>query len=129
MKDVIHIYDTNEEILEVISILLSKSDYVVKTFTHIRDSDITDKPDLFIIDVSRPVLQGLDFCRHIKINEETKNIPVMLMSTMKDLSTASKLVNADACLKKPFVNGEMLKKIKILLQIKELKGILSCPDS
>ena len=47
-------------------------------------SATTAKPDLILSDVIMPVMDGYEFCRRIKTNPDTSDIPVILLTTLAD---------------------------------------------
>ncbi|MCD6235019.1 MAG: two-component system response regulator [Candidatus Neomarinimicrobiota bacterium] len=74
-------------------------------------------PDLVLLDIMLPKMDGFKVCNMIKFDKKYKNIPVIILSAksaQKDFHTA-KTVGADAYLTKPFTTADMLKKIKELL--------------
>src|SRR5262249_46125657 len=75
------------------------------------------KPDLIIMDVMMPLVDGLDACSALKSSEDTKDIPILMLTAlphMKDVENAFQ-VGADDFLNKPYTNERLLKKIEALL--------------
>jgi twitching motility two-component system response regulator PilH len=74
----------------------------------------SDKFDLFILDVVMPKKNGFQVCREIKTNEQTKNVPV-IMVTSKDQESDKfwgMKQGADEYLTKPFKPEDLLKTVK-----------------
>lgn len=69
-------------------------------------------PDLFILDKSLPTIDGLAVCKYLKLNEETKNIPIIMMSSYHKLRSKARKVGADAFIGKPFDLKELLDLVK-----------------
>ena len=59
-----------------------------------------DRPDLVVSDIMMPVLNGAELCRRLKAGEETRAIPVILMSAAGRRSADG--TGADAFIAKPF---------------------------
>jgi len=78
-------------------------------------------PDLILMDVGMPGMDGLDVTRLLKNNDDTKNIPVMIISGHDDLEERVRAVEAGAedFLSKPVEQTILKAKIKSLLKIKE----------
>ena len=77
-------------------------------------------PDLILLDIMLPGIQGLDLCRIIKSDRNTKNIPIILVSA---LGQEDDIVNgleagADDYIAKPFSNRILLARIKSVLRRK-----------
>ncbi len=75
------------------------------------------KPDLIIMDVMMPLVNGLDACAALKSGEDTRRIPILMLTAlphMKDVENAFH-VGADDFLNKPYSNERLLKKIETLL--------------
>jgi CheY-like chemotaxis protein len=70
-----------------------------------------EKPDLIILDIMLPKIDGYRLCRMLKFDEKYKKIPVIVLTAKSedsDMEQAKKM-GADAFLTKPF-NGEDLKQ-------------------
>ena len=78
--------------------------------------------DLILLDVMLGNEDGRDICRRIKEDERLKFIPVIILTVRTSLEDKIHSLNlgADDYLTKPFVNEEVLAKIKVMLRIKNL---------
>ncbi len=76
-----------------------------------------ERPDLILLDIVVPDMNGLMVCERIKQMPETQHIPVILViaSGMKSLEERCKVFGADDCLIKPYQLTELLSKIDALL--------------
>ena len=82
---------------------------------------MTRQPDLIILDVMMPMINGYNFCRLLKEEEKQKNIPVILLTSrdqMKDIEIGLEM-GAEAYLAKPLNITELLKTIKVIESSKE----------
>jgi CheY-like chemotaxis protein len=59
-------------------------------------------PDLFILDKQLPGIDGLDICRHLKTQQSTRHIPVIILSANPHIGKLALLAGADDFLEKPF---------------------------
>lgn len=75
-------------------------------------------PDLAILDVRMPRLGGLEVCARMKRVSRLRNVPVMILTALKDAATleASRLVAADAIVYKPLEGKDFRETVKSLLQ-------------
>ncbi|MBL1274959.1 MAG: response regulator [Ectothiorhodospiraceae bacterium] len=78
---------------------------------------ITQNPSsvhVILSDVSMPEMDGYEFCRHIKTNEETKDIPFIFVSSLTDIDEKLKgyEVGGDDYVSKPISTDELLEKVK-----------------
>jgi response regulator RpfG family c-di-GMP phosphodiesterase len=60
------------------------------------------QPDVLVLDVAMPVVDGLDFCRSLKADSSTRGIPVLLLTGSEVSEENVAAVGADALLSKPF---------------------------
>ena len=49
-----------------------------------------EQPDLILLDVMMPLLDGFEVCKRLKENDETRLIPVVIMTALGQVRTASK---------------------------------------
>ncbi|MHB8169853.1 MAG: response regulator [Thermoleophilia bacterium] len=79
-------------------------------------------PDLIILDVMMPGINGYQVCRRVKQKEDTRRIPVMMLTALQDLDDKVKgfEAGADEFLSKPIDRMELLIRAKSLLRTKHL---------
>ena len=75
-------------------------------------------PDLVVLDVMLPGVDGFDVCRAIKEDPETSSIPVVLLTAKKGTQDQEmgRAVGADAYITKPFKSVKVLEVIEGLLR-------------
>jgi signal transduction histidine kinase len=87
-------------------------------------------PDVILLDVMMPGMNGFDLCRKLKADPKTHSIPVIFMSALHD--TASKLegfsVGAVDYIIKPFEQEEVLARIKSQVTIHQLQRELQAKN-
>jgi DNA-binding response OmpR family regulator len=77
----------------------------------------TEKPDLIVLDIMMPKLDGYEVCKNIKSSATTQHIPVILLSA-KGRNVDQKLgfdVGADDYITKPFSPRKLVERINQLL--------------
>ena len=77
----------------------------------------SDRPDLIVLDIMMPKLDGYEVCKAIKSDPETRHIPVILLSA-KGRNVDQKLgfdVGADDYITKPFSPRKLVERINQLL--------------
>jgi DNA-binding response OmpR family regulator len=72
-------------------------------------------PDVLLLDIWMSGCDGRDICKELKANQETRNIPILMISASKDIKTSAMEAGADDFLAKPFDMKELLFKIENLL--------------
>src|SRR5574343_1935941 len=77
------------------------------------------KPDLFLLDVSMPVMDGYDLCRRLKDDWETQDIPVIFVSAYDDSETRLRCYEAggEEFILKPFEPVEIQCKLQVAERI------------
>ncbi len=88
-------------------------------------------PDLILLDVELPGLDGFEVCEIIKSDPRTRWIPVIMLTGLRDVRDRIQGINAgaDDFLSKPFVGGELLARIRALLRMKVLVDQLEHAES
>lgn len=77
-------------------------------------------PDVILLDVKMPEMDGYEVCREIKVNPETENCMVLMLSGLYGVSDRLKgyEVLADDFISKPVDSKELMAKVRILLRLK-----------
>ena len=65
-----------------------------------------------------PVMDGVDFYQELKNNDDTKDIPVIIMTVKDKLEDSFRAVGIDNFVAKPFELDELLDKIELCLELK-----------
>lgn len=76
-------------------------------------------PDLFILDKALPTIDGLALCKFLKLKEDTRNIPIIVISSYHKLRSKAREVGADGFLEKPFDLKVLLDEVDKYLQHQE----------
>jgi len=80
--------------------------------------------DLIISDVEIPGMSGHEFCRQVKANEQTKNIPFVFVSVVTGLDELVEAYSLGAVdyIHKPIVFGVFILKVKYLIETSQKNG-------
>ena len=116
MKKVMIIED-DPAILDVLVLLFKFAGYQITGYGNgqIVFRGEFDTPDLFIIDKQLSGVDGLEVCKHLKNQDHTRHLPVIILSATPHLQAEAKLAGADAFLEKPFSNNDLLRIASNLL--------------
>ncbi|WDF45551.1 response regulator [Chryseobacterium sp. KACC 21268] len=112
------IFDDDIATLEVVSIIFKDLGYqveIAETADDIISKVSLFKPDLIMMDISIPVIGGIEATRLLKSQEIYNEIPVMIITANNDIEQLSARANADAYLSKPFDLNELEEKVANLL--------------
>ncbi len=85
------------------------------------EKTLAESPDLVLLDVMMPGMSGFEACKKITENEETKDIPVILVTALTSVEDIREGLNAGAFdyIKKPFNKTELIARIKSALRFRE----------
>jgi DNA-binding response OmpR family regulator len=97
------IVDDDPSILDVFGLVLS-ANYEVVTYADSIPilSGNFEVPDLFILDKQLSGTDGLDLCKLLKEREDTRHVPVIIVSASPGIVAMAKAAGADDVLEKPF---------------------------
>ncbi|MCE3282463.1 MAG: response regulator [Chitinophagaceae bacterium] len=113
-------------ILQTIELKLKKEGYEVIACVDGLDAlqkIDSEKPDLIITDIMMPYMSGLEVIRKVKQDIHSKNIPVIVLSTMGQENIVEEAfeLGADDYLKKPFSLSELSIRIKKIARQSKLQ--------
>lgn len=120
-KHKILIVDDDMDVLTSMIILLRNNGYQVEGTLNGEETIVRTgrfRPDLIIMDVLLSDLNGKDICKKLKEDNETKSIPVILISANEQLEKAIKDCGANSFINKPFKIPYLLHEVEDYLQQK-----------
>jgi signal transduction histidine kinase len=129
-KSRILIVEDDPAIIELMKAQLHGEGYFVDS---VRDGDLALKrveetlPDLVLLDIMLPKKSGFEVCKRIRAGQATANIPVIMVTALKDMESRVKgiAVGADEFLTRPVDKAELVARVKSLLRITRLSRELA----
>jgi DNA-binding response OmpR family regulator len=121
MDKLIFVVDDEKDIRELVSVNLKLHGFKIKEFENGNSmlENIKDtKPDLIILDVMMPGIDGITICNILKNNVKTSNIPVILLTVkgqIADIEDGFKS-GADFYIVKPFSPLNLVEKVMKILK-------------
>lgn len=116
-KKKVLIVEDEESLLKLESILLTSKGFEVKGVSNGKaalEYLEEEKPDLILLDIMLPEIDGFEVCQRIKSNPETKSIPVIMLTAKKSREDMARgeLVGADWYITKPFKSAMVIETIQ-----------------
>ncbi|WP_372370308.1 response regulator [Candidatus Uabimicrobium sp. HlEnr_7] len=123
------IVDDKPENLKLLYDILSKHDYFVRPVLKPDQAlSIAERkpPNLILLDIDMPGINGYEVCSRLKNNENTKNIPVIFISALNEQQDKARAFDVGGIdyIPKPFYAGEILARIKVHLKLYEAQKTL-----
>lgn len=122
-KQVVLVVDDDPVNFDVIEILLFKEEYEL----HYKDNG-TDaiaslaeiKPDIILLDVMMPYMDGIEVCQQIKNAKKWQHIPIIIISALSDKEDLARCLEAgaDDFISKPINSLELCARVRSMLRIK-----------
>ena len=83
----------------------------------------SEKPDLILLDIMMPGMNGYDVCQHLKANEQTREIPIIFISALNDELDKVKAFSIGGVdyITKPFQDKEVLARVETHLALRNLQ--------
>jgi phosphate regulon transcriptional regulator PhoB len=121
MADKILVVEDDQDILELLAYNLENAGYRVVTATDgLTGLNLAREhlPDLIILDLMLPVMDGLEVCRNLKRAEATKNIPVLMLTAKGEEidRVVGFEIGAEDYVIKPFSVRELMLRLKAILR-------------
>ncbi len=113
-KKKVLVVDDEPDILECLQIILGEEGYSVETTEKAEDVEQLQDgclPDLILLDVLLSGKNGREMVKHLKSQEETRRIPVIMFSAHPGVEKTARQAGAEDFVAKPFEIDELLAKI------------------
>jgi putative two-component system response regulator len=129
IKKKILVVDDEEQNRKLLSSLLKSEGYDVETAVNGSEAVKKSKssmPDLILLDIMMPDMDGYKACDLIKSDPDTLNIPVVMVTALADRDSKLKGLNvaANDFLTKPIDRTELILRVENLLKIKEYEDFM-----
>lgn len=122
MTNKVMIIDDNETNVKLLDLVLTKAGF--KTDKIINPKFAFDiiketKPALILLDINMPEINGLKLCKMVKKDAETKDIPIIFVSTISDVQyiAGGLAIGAVDYIKKPIKPDEVVARVSVQMQI------------
>jgi len=114
------VVDDEPDILKVIAVRLKAQGYEILTAVDGKEAlDLIQqqRPDLVLLDLRLPVMDGYEVCRRMKSDDDLKDIPVIILTATVPEKLAQKMeeLKANDYMTKPFIPENLLEKVKKLV--------------
>ncbi|HCS52549.1 response regulator [Rubinisphaera sp.] len=119
------IADDNPQNRELIEAYLAGGDYEIAMAEDGQDTIRQVEafnPDLLLLDIMMPKMSGFEVCQQLKKDEKTADIPVLVITALRDSADIEKAVEAgaDDFLSKPIHRLELMTRVRSLLRVRHL---------
>ena len=119
-KKKILVVEDEESLLKLQSILLTIRGYTVEGATDGQaalEAVETMNPDLILLDIMLPKIDGLEVCRQVKTNVATRHIPIIMLTAKKSKEdlVMGEQAGADMYITKPYKLSMVIENIQRLL--------------
>jgi len=127
MAEKILVVDDEKEIRELLCIYLNEDGYEVIAASNGEEAISlaqAEHPQVILMDVKMPGIDGVETCKRLKGEEKTKSIPVIMVTAYQDRDVEAYLEGADDFVNKPFDRTEITFRIRSMLRISHLNDEL-----
>ncbi|MCC5643600.1 hybrid sensor histidine kinase/response regulator [Nostoc sp. CHAB 5824] len=134
-RGIVLVVDDNPANLQVLSSFLDQSSFEVwaarsgeKALQRLENDDL---PDLILLDVMMPGIDGFETCKQLKSNPRVQDIPVIFMTALSETADKIKGLQLGAVdyITKPFQHEEVLVRIENHLKLRNLTKTLSAKNA
>lgn len=126
MSELVLLVDDNPQNLQVLGQTLQNEGYEIamalngnEALNFLKE----DKPEIILLDVMMPELNGFDTCKKIKENDEVKDIPVIFLTAKTDVDDIVQGFDAGGVdyISKPFNRRELIARVKTHIELKKAR--------
>ena len=127
MADKVLVVDDKREIRDLLQTSLSAEGYEVVVASN-GDEAIglakTGNPQVIILDIEMPRIDGIETCKRLEADEKTRLIPIIMMTSRGDRDVEAYLEGATDVVNKPFDIVQLAIRVKSMLRVRHLTNEL-----
>jgi DNA-binding response OmpR family regulator len=114
----IFIIDDDDSVREMLKMIFEKAGYEIEISSDGQSVYYQQRewPDLFLLDKHLLKYDGLEICRYLKSRDQTRTIPVIMLSATPGVEPLAREAGADDFMEKPFNSALLMTKVSKLLQ-------------
>ncbi|MBE9045195.1 diguanylate cyclase [Pleurocapsales cyanobacterium LEGE 10410] len=133
-KERIMVVDDQLDNLDLLSTILNLQGYKVEVFDRGKpalETAQTKPPDVMLLDISMPEMDGFEVCRRIKNHPHTKDTPIIFVSSLNEVGNKTRAFRCGGSdyITKPFQLEEVIVRVENQLQISRLKAELEAKNT
>jgi DNA-binding response OmpR family regulator len=121
------IAEDDQDILFILDMILNDAGYNVEPLND--GTAIVDRksnwPDLFILDKDMPRIDGLALCKYLRLNQQTKDIPIIMISAYHKLKSKAEEVGVNDFIEKPFELRRLLETVNKYIDLKKTSSYVA----
>lgn len=128
-KKKVMIVDDTPENLRILHRILKKEDYIISVFPNpLMALNAAEKimPDLFLLDIMMPEMNGYELCRKLKESRATREIPVLFISALTSVEDKMEAFKAggEDFITKPFYPEEVVARVNTHIRLYRMNKLL-----
>lgn len=123
MADKVLVVDDEREIRDLLNISLSAEGYeVIVGSNHEEAIELVkrENPQVILLDIEMPGVDGIETCRRLKAEEKTRPIPVIMLTALGDRDIEAYLEGAADVVNKPFDIKQLAFRVRSMLRVQHL---------
>ena len=125
--------DDNPDNLRLLSRMLTRKQYTTELASSGRDALAIARsttPDLILLDITMPEMDGYEVCQRLKVNPKTREIPVIFISALNEVMDKVRAFGAGGVdyITKPFQFAEVLARLENHLTLQRLQKQLAAQN-
>ncbi|KPJ75651.1 MAG: hypothetical protein AMJ54_14370 [Deltaproteobacteria bacterium SG8_13] len=118
------IVDDEPSIIVPLQFLMEQNGYdtmVAFSGEEAMESILADPPDLILLDIMLPIIDGFEVCQRVRERSELDHVRIIMITAMGSEANIAKglALGADAYITKPFSNAAVVEKVRELLKQKD----------